>query len=62
MKSMQKIEIEKYHDDIVEDVAALVEKYRKAMDWDIPENDEELADKLIFNAIQQALDKVKSNQ
>lgn len=62
MKSMQKIEIEKYHGDIVEDVAALVEKYRKVMDWDIPENDEELADKLIFEAIQQALDKVKSNQ
>jgi len=59
---MQKIEIEKYHGDIVEDVAALVEKYRKVMDWDIPENDEELADKLIFEAIQQALDKVKSNQ
>lgn len=62
MKSMQEIEIERYHDKIVEDVAALVEKYRKIMDWDIPENDEELADKLIFEAVQKALDEVKNNQ
>ncbi len=59
---MQEIEIERYHDKIVEDVAALVEKYRKIMDWDIPENDEELADKLIFEAVQKALDEVKNNQ
>lgn len=59
MKSMQQIDIERHHDDIVHDVKNLVEKYRKIMDWDIPENDETLADTLIFDAIQQALDRVK---
>jgi len=45
-----------YHHEMVMDIQSLVEKYRRAMDWDIPDNDEKLADKLIFEAIQKALD------
>ena len=53
---MQELELQKYHHELVKDIQSLVEKYRRAMDWDIPDNDEKLADKLIFEAIQKALD------
>jgi len=38
------------------DVEALVEKYRKIFDWDVPEVDQALADRLILAAIRRALD------
>ena len=60
MSSMQEIELQRYHKELVGDVRALVEKYRRAMDWDIPENDEQEADILIFAAIQKALDEIKN--
>ncbi len=59
MPSMQEIELERYHNELVSDVKGLVEKYRRAMDWDIPGNDEKQADQLIFAAIQKALDAIK---
>ncbi len=61
MSSMQKIELERHHKELVNDVKALVEKYRRAMDWDIPENDEQEGDKMIFAAIQKALDAIKQS-
>ena len=36
-----------------------VDKYRRAMEWDIPESDEKEGDMLIFEAIQKALDAIK---
>ncbi len=60
MASMQEIEIQKYHDELVNDVRSLVEKYRRAMDWDIPENNDARSDQLIFDAIQKALDAIRS--
>ncbi|HFB64596.1 MAG TPA: hypothetical protein ENJ60_03560 [Aeromonadales bacterium] len=62
MSDMQHIEIERYHDEIIHDMRKLVEKYRKAMDWDIPENNEIEADQLIFDAIQHALDSIKQGK
>ncbi len=59
MSTAQEIEIQRYHDELVKDVSKLVEKYRRIMDWDIPENDEAYADKLIFQAIQDALNELK---
>jgi len=59
MPSMQEIELERHHKELVNDVKALIEKYRRAMDWDIPDNDEQKADQLIFAAIQNALDAIK---
>ncbi len=58
MTEMQIIEITRYHDRILKDVEHLVEKYRRAMDWDIPENNDAESDKLIIQAIQAALEKV----
>lgn len=62
MSSMQEIEINRYHDEIINDVKSLVEKYRRAMDWDIPENDDSLSDKIIFQAIRKALDSIENVQ
>ncbi len=62
MTNLQQFEIEKYHDEIVDDVKSMVEKYRKIMDWEIPENDEQQADRVILSAIQKALDNIKQHK
>lgn len=59
MSQEQNIEINRYHDRINKDIYHLIERYREIMAWDIPENDPVEADRLIFNAVQTALDKMK---
>lgn len=59
MGEMQKIEIDRYRSEIMDDVSALVEKYRRAMDWDIPENDDRESTRLIIQAIEAALAEVR---
>ncbi len=61
MSSMQEIELQRYHKELVSEVKSLVEKYRRAMGWDIPDNDEKKGDVLIFEAIQKALDAIKDS-
>jgi len=61
MSSMQEIELQRYHEELVKDVSSLVDKYRRAMEWDIPESDEKEGDVLIFEAIQKALDVLKDS-
>ena len=58
---MQEIELQRYHKELVKDVASLVDKYRRAMEWDIPESDEQEGDALIYEAIQKALDNLKGS-
>jgi len=59
MSQMQEIEINRYHDRIVKDMDHLIERYRKIMAWDVPENDPIEADKLIFKALYSALEELK---
>ncbi len=61
MSDMQHIEINRYKDEIIDDVKQLIEKYRKAMDWDIPENDDKKSDKIIFQAIEAALAQIEKD-
>jgi hypothetical protein len=42
----------------VSDVKRLVEKYRAIFDWDVPEVDQNGADKLILGAIRKALEDI----
>jgi len=56
MADMTQIELDRYRGKIVEDVDKLVEKYRRIFDWDVPENDEAEARRLIIAAIRQAVD------
>ncbi len=60
MSKMQEIEIERYHKRIDKDVRHLIERYREIMAWDIPENDPDEANRLIFKAVHAALDKIEN--
>ena len=61
MSSMQETELLRYHDELVGDLESLVDKYRRAMEWDIPGSNEKEGDALIFDAIQKALDALRSS-
>ena len=58
MSDIQDIEIERYQDNITEDLRKVVEKYREIMAWDVPDNDTLEADRLIFQAIHTALGEI----
>jgi len=59
MSEIHEIEIGRYREEMLEDVRSLVDKYRCAMEWDIPDNDETESDRAIFEAIRNALDAVE---
>jgi hypothetical protein len=60
MAKMEEIELQKHRMALDRDVAALVDKYLKAMEWDIPEADEGRARRLILDEIRQALDHMEN--
>jgi hypothetical protein len=59
MAEMEEIELQKLRKALERDVAALVDKYLKAMEWDIPEADERRAKRLILDEIRQALGRME---
>lgn len=61
MSDIQNIEIERFHDQITEDVRQLVERYREIMAWDVPDNDTVEADRLIFQAIHAAVVEIETS-
>ena len=61
MSDIQNIEIERYHDQITEDVRQLVERYREIMAWDVPDNGTVEADRLIFQAIHAAVVEIETS-
>jgi hypothetical protein len=52
-------ELEAHRDEIIADVKKLVEKYRKIFDWDVPDIDQAVADKLIVLEVRKALDELE---
>jgi hypothetical protein len=52
-------ELEAHRDEIIADVKTLVEKYRKIFDWDVPDIDQAVADKLIVLEVRKALDQLE---
>jgi hypothetical protein len=60
MPSMEEIELEKRRKGLDKDVNALVDKYLKAMEWEIPEADETRARQLILNEIKQAIGRIEN--
>lgn len=58
MENMEELELNAHRSEIVADMRNLVEKYRAIFDWDIPEIDQQAADKLIVGAMHTALDDV----
>jgi len=59
MPEIQEIELQRHHDQLVSDVRELVEKYRRIMDWDVPDNDDSISDPMILQAIKKALEQVE---
>ena len=55
MAEIEQLEMDAHRAQLVADVKALVEKYRAIFDWDVPEVDEALSDRLILKAIRQIL-------
>lgn len=60
MPSMEEIEMEKHREALDKDVASLVDKYLRAMEWDIPETDEPKARRMILDEIKQAIRRIES--
>jgi hypothetical protein len=59
MEDMERMELDGHRDDIIADVKDLVEKYRAIFDWDVPDIDQDLADKLILAEIRKGLDAIE---
>jgi len=55
MAPMEDIELRKIRTALDRDVENLVDKYLKAMEWDIPEVDEDRARRLILDEIRKVL-------
>ena len=60
MSSMEEIEMDKHRKALDKDVASLLDKYLRAMEWDIPEADETRARQLILEEIKQAISRIES--
>jgi hypothetical protein len=60
MTRIEQLEMDAHRAQLAADVAGLVEKYRSIFDWDVPEVDEALSDRLILEAIRQALDAIEA--
>jgi len=56
MSDIEQIELDHHRHQITDDVEKLVQKYRRIFDWDVPENDDAEAKKLILQAIRKVLD------
>jgi hypothetical protein len=60
MSSMEEIEMDKRRKALDKDVASLLDKYLRAMEWDIPEADETRARQLILEEIKQAISRLEN--
>ena len=61
MANMEQLELDAHRAQLVGDVKALVERYRSIFEWDIPEIDQARSDRLIVQAIRDALDGVEKS-
>jgi hypothetical protein len=59
MTQMEQLELDAHRTQLAADVQALVERYRSIFEWDIPEIDQARSDRLILQAIREALDGVE---
>ncbi|VTZ27957.1 conserved hypothetical protein [Methylocella tundrae] len=61
MAEIEQVELDRHRAQLTSDVKDLVEKYRAIFDWDVPDVDQNAADKLILGAMRKALDDVEKN-
>lgn len=53
-------ELAQLHDTIIEDVEGLVNKYMSIVGWDVPENDEDKAQRKILNIVKEAIKDIEN--
>jgi hypothetical protein len=59
MAKIEQLELDGHRSEIIADVKRLVEKYRAIFDWDVPDIDQNVADKLILVEMRKALDDIE---
>lgn len=59
MVKIEERELEGHRDAIIADVKQLVEKYRAIFDWDVPDIDQTIADKLILMEMRKVLNELE---
>ena len=59
MARMEQMELHAQRAQLNADVKALVEKYRSIFEWDVPDIDQILSDRLILLALREALDEIQ---
>ena len=59
MARPEQMELAAHREQLEADVRQLVDKYLAISEWDVPEIDEPLANRLIISAIRQALDGIE---
>jgi hypothetical protein len=57
---MEEIEMDKRRKALDKDVASLLDKYLRKMEWDIPDADEARARQLILDEIKQAVSRLEN--
>ena len=60
MTDIEKVELARYHREVVHDLRHMLQKYCRIMEWDVPEVDEKEARALIFKALREALAEVEA--
>ncbi|MGA7979466.1 MAG: hypothetical protein WCA32_04470 [Chromatiaceae bacterium] len=60
MSDVEKIELARYHREIVEDLRHMLKKYHRIMEWDVPEVDESESRALVLRALHDALAEVEA--
>ncbi len=60
MSSADEIEMERRRKALDKDVASLVDKYLREMEWDVPEVDEKKVRQMILDEIKQAISRTES--
>ncbi len=60
MAGIEQTELDGHRNQIIADVRKLVDKYRAIFDWDVPDIDQQVADKLILTEIRKAIDDIES--
>lgn len=59
MADIEKIEMQRHREQLRGDVQKLVEKYRAIFDWDVPDIDQNAADRLILAETRAALEEIE---
>ncbi len=59
MANIEQLELEGHRSGIIVDMKKLVEKYRKIFDWDVPDIDQHVADRLILAEVRKALNDIE---